>query len=127
MRAGVGLDGGGDRVSDILDDAATLAATLKAAGVRAFTDPRAAVDQRPCVLVTPPSIDYTTRAVTWRLVCLSGDDQPTLRGWEQLDTLRQAVVEHNAVPIEGVDPAPYSIGSERPPIPALLLRCTTSI
>lgn len=110
----------------ITTDAQAVAAILSGAGVKTYVEPGKAASNRPCVLVAPPSIDYVTRSVSWRLVALAGTDEPSFRAFEQLAELVAGVVEHNPVPIEAAEAASYPLIPERAPIPAYLLRFTTS-
>lgn len=113
-------------MTTLVEDANALAGALVAAGGKCYTDPAKASNNRPCLLVAPPSVDYTTRAVSWRLVALAGTDEPSLRAFEQLDELVTFARVHNLVPIEAAEAASYPLSSERPPVPAYLLRFTTS-
>lgn len=93
------------------------------AGLFATLDPAAAVTNRPCVLVAPPTIDYTTREVTHRIVALSSHAAGTLAAVEQLDEL-VALVE-DVLNVERAEPIGYPMG-EAGVVPAYLIRTTTT-
>lgn len=96
---------------------------LVAADVTATCDPAEAVTNRPCVLVAPPSIDYTTREVSHRIVALSSHAAGTLAAVEQLDQLVAAV--ELVLHVERAEPIGYPMG-DAGLVPAYLIRTTTT-
>lgn len=110
-------------VTSLLGAAQQLADQLTAAGIAATVNPSAAVNLRPCVLVTPPRVDYVAGANTWQLAALAAGNLGDLAALEQLDQLVRAVVE--LLPIEAADPAGYTLTPEVGAVPAYLLRLTT--
>lgn len=110
----------------LVEDADQVAAALTDAGGKCYTDPGKAAANRPCLLVAPPSVDYVRRTVAWRLVALAGTDEPSLRAFRDLDELVAFAHENNLVPIEAAEAASYPLIPDRAPIPAYLIRFTTS-
>ena len=111
-------------MGSIVDDAKALAATIRAqAGIRATHDPARANTTRPCALVTPPSIDYVTRANSWTVALLSSKPTGSLAALAELDELLQAVVP--VLDVESATPASYALTPETGTTPAYLLRITT--
>lgn len=96
---------------------------LAAGGITATCDPAVANVNRPCVLVAPPSIDYTTRAVTHRLIALSSHASGTLAAVEQLDQLVEDV--ETFLNVESAEPIVYPL-TDGGPVPAYLIRTTTT-
>lgn len=107
----------------LTDQAAALAQQLVDAGVRATHDPTKAQTTRPCVLIAPPSYDYTQRLATWRVVCLASTDAPNLRAFEDLAALVDQV--EAVLPVEQADPVQYPLASGST-VPAYVLRVTTT-
>lgn len=95
---------------------------LKDADVAATDDPAWANNNRPCVLVGPPTFDVTERQVVHRLVALSSHPAGTLAALEQLDELADKVAA--ALPVETADPATYALTPATEPVPAYILRVT---
>lgn len=96
---------------------------LEVAGVAAFLDPAKANTNRPCVLVAPPGVDYTTRAVTHRIVALSSHPAGTFAAMAQLDEL---VADVEAVlHVESAEPISYPL-TPADLVPAYLIRTTTT-
>lgn len=107
-------------MGSILARAEQIAALLDAGGVPATVDPAEAAAMRPCVLVTPPSIDYSALTNTWRLAALAGTSTGNRQALDQLDQLVQQVIE--LLPVEAADPAQYALTPEVGAVPAYLLR-----
>jgi len=93
------------------------------AGIVATADPSVAAANRPCVLVTPPAIDYTQRTDTWRLAALSSHPAGTLAAVDELDQLLDQV--EPVLYVEAADPASYALTAGTV-VPAYLIRVTTS-
>lgn len=113
----------------IADRMAALAADLhdpEGAGVRAYHDPAVAMSNRPCLLVTPPVLDYGsgvadgTPGNEWRVVALSSKPIGSLAAVVELDPL----VEHarDVLDVERVEPGRYQLDPKNPPVPAYI--CT---
>jgi hypothetical protein len=90
--------------------------------VRAYVDPAEAANNRPCVLIAPPTIDYQRKANVWRVVCLSSQANGSLAALAELDALVQAVTARLVV--EVADPGSYALVPETGPVPAYVLRVT---
>lgn len=110
-------------IVDLLNAPLNVDGELVPVPSRAYTSPADAVGNRPCFLVTPPSLDLTQRRATWRVVALSSEPRGSFEALEEL----VALVEHaeNRLPIEAADPASYVLTPEHTP-PAYLLRLTTT-
>jgi hypothetical protein len=102
---------------------AELVEQLTGAGIAATDDPARAETSRPCVLVTPPTVDYRACSSSWRLVALSSHPAGTLAAVEQLDQLVTEVAE--LLPLDTAEPASYSLTPATDPLPAYVLRLTT--
>lgn len=107
----------------IREKQAALVEALNGAGVPATDDPTRAGVTRPCVLVGPPTLNYTDRSTTWRLVALSSQPAGTLAALEQLAELVEDVAE--LLPVESAEPASYSLTPASDPLPAYVMRLTT--
>lgn len=105
-------------------DAEELRDQLLAADVPATIDPAWASTNRPCVLVTPPAIDWTARSLTWRLAALSAHGTGSLAALVELGDLIERVAD--VLDVEGADPASYALTPETGTVPAYLIRVTTS-
>lgn len=91
-----------------------IAATLRAAGVRAVVDVRDAASNLPAVLVPPPQLDLVGGDVaTWRLVALASSTVGDLAAWDELDELVAGVAY--ALPLEAADPSSYVLGDRTHP------------
>lgn len=110
-------------MGSIVTAAEQLAQRLVAAGIPATHDPARAATNRPCVLVPPPSIDYTAKANTWRLAALASHPGGTLDALRQLDELVVAVTE--LLDVETAEPGSYVLHGGAEPVPAYVLRLTT--
>jgi len=109
------------------DEAAAIVADLRGRDLAATDDPTWAATNRPCVLLAPPAIDWTTGtyagpSVTWRLVCLSSHAAGTLAAWDQLDDLVDQL-DAAGVNVERADPVTYALGADT--VPAYLVTTTT--
>lgn len=107
----------------LLEHVAHQLGKLTDAGMTATDDPAEAVTNRPCVLVAPPTIDYTTREVTHRIVALSSHAAGTLAAVHQLDQLVDAVAQ--ALDVERATPIGYPMG-DAGVVPAYLITTTTT-
>lgn len=95
------------------------------AGVPATADPAWAATHLPCVLIAPPSVDYTTRRTSWRAVALSSHAGGTLDALDQLDQLVRAVVDELGT-VEAADPGSYQLSPDAAGnLPCYVLRFTT--
>lgn len=108
--------------------AAALAAEVEAelAGVpgpAAYVDPAEANNNRPCVLIAPPTIDYVTRANRWRVVCLSAKPLGSLDALVELDALVQAVTAR--LDVELAEVASYVLDPTAGGLPAYICTVTT--
>lgn len=102
-----------------------LVAELKAAGISATVDPRAALP--PCVLVAPPSrtfdlgCGYTATWELWALVPGTGNAD----AHRALDGLVDLVAK--ALPVERADLQAYALSADAPPLPAYRLTFSEGI
>lgn len=111
-------------MGSIVADAKALAELIAdRAEVRATHDPAKAETNRPCVLVTPPSIDYSARTNTWSIALLSSKPTGSLAALAELDELLQAVLP--VLDVETANPASYALTPETGTVPAYVLRITT--
>ena len=110
-------------MGSIVAAAVALAAQLTAAGTKAYTDPAKANTNRPCVLIAPPTIDYSARANSWPVVLLSSKANGSLAALRELDQLLQAVAP--VLDVESATPASYALTPETGTVPAYVLRVTT--
>lgn len=119
-------------VGSIVTDAEALAAILRPSvqgdpegfELRVYVDPGQAANNRPCVLVAPPRIDYTSKLNTWRLIALAGSGSGTYAALAELDELVQGVGRRR-LPIESADPGSYVLVPEQGSIPCYVLNLTT--
>lgn len=111
-------------MGSIVTAAEQLAAQLTAdAGVVATTDPARADTNRPCVLIAPPTMDYSARTNTWPVVLLSSKANGSLAALRELDELLQLVAP--VLNVESATPASYALTPEVGTVPAYVLRVTT--
>lgn len=103
-----------------------IAARLTAAGVKAYTDPDKAASNRPCVLVTPPLIDWTTRAATWQLAVLTSHDVGSEAAFRQLDETLADVAAALVDTVERATPTSYYLTKQYPQVACYLAQITTS-
>lgn len=104
-----------------------LVAQLRAAGVKATTDPAAVAHLAPVVLVTPPSRQLAggpTR--TWTLAACSSNAAGSEQSWAELDALTDAAVAALDGLVEAIRPATYAHTPGADPVPAFLLTITES-
>lgn len=109
-------------MGSIVDDAAAIAAQLRP-DVVATHDPAKAAASLPCVLVTPPTIDYRARTNTWRVVCLASDSIGSLHAVDQLDELLAVVVDR--LHVDRAEPATYVVTPDTGAVPAYVCYVTT--
>lgn len=109
---------------DLVARAEALAALLKGGGVLAFADPEKAYNNRPCLLVAPPVLDWTegtldgTPQVQWPILALSGREVGTLDAVQELGVL---IARADAVlDVEKASPSRYQLNSKTDPVPAYL-------
>jgi len=112
-------------MGSIVADAKALADDLNAAGVRATHDPARAATIRPCVLVTPPSMDYSAKVNVYRLACLSSRPAGTLAALTELDELLQGLLAVPRLYPETAEPAAYVLSPDQPSVPAYVVTITT--
>lgn len=95
-------------------------------GAAAFTDPAKAVNNRPCLLVAPPTLDYTAGtmtgpAVRFRLIALSSYDAGTFDALAELEDLIAAA--DAALDVERAEPIQYPL-TAGPRVAAYLITTT---
>lgn len=113
-------------MSTFIDQMNDLSAAINSGGQAvATTDLAVAADQRPCLYVAPPTLDYRAATLLGRplvqhtLVALSSRDAEDVEALAELVTLIDAATK--AVPeIELVEPAAYQLTTELT-VPAYLL------
>jgi hypothetical protein len=110
----------------MLDTAHSLATSAQAAGIKAYTDPAEAFNNRPCLLIAPPRIDFTTGllsgedSTTWRVIALSSYDAGQLASLDELERLIELAVA--GLDIDSAEPIAYPFGATR--VAAYLLTTT---
>lgn len=107
-----------------LEDAAAAAAAPGARPVSVAADPRNA--HPPGLLITPPTRTYDLscgHTATWTIVALA-PGPGNADSWQALDSL--VAIAEQAVDIETVTPASYTLLPEAPPLPAMLIRFSES-
>lgn len=117
-------------MTTISDGARHLAEAINDGGqASAYTDPGKAAANRPCVLIAPPSLDWTegtfvAPGVTWRLICLTRHDTATLAALDELADLIDACTD--ALPaIDRAEPSSYALTATAR-VPAYVLTLTTT-
>lgn len=109
----------------MLEAAEAYATALTNAGVRATTDPAWALGNRPCFLVGPPVLDFTTlqgaAEVEWRLIALSSFDAGNIAALAELQVLLAAA--ETAVGLTRARPIQYTLTRDGTRIAAY--ECTT--
>lgn len=100
-----------------------LAEQLTTDDVMATHDPSVAASNRPCLLVAPPSMDYSERTNTWSIVALSSHPAGGLDALDELDGLVRHT--YDVLHVETATPASYALTPETGTIPAYLMRVTT--
>jgi hypothetical protein len=110
------------------EQAEEYATAITAGGVvKAFHDPQKALNNRPCILVGLPTVDWTEGTLdgapreTWRLVALASRDTAALGSLLELQKLVEAAAD--VLPIETATPTTYPLGSSR--VPAYVLTLTS--
>lgn len=113
-----------------LDVMASLVQRLNGAGVLATSDPVEAANNRPCLLVVPPTVDYAVGTYTepelqHRVIALSGHPLWNLDSATDLD----ALLEHAAplLPeLQRAEPSLYQLNrTDGQQIPCYVLTLTT--
>jgi hypothetical protein len=95
-------------------------------GLKVTADPRIASASGACVLVAPPSHDYTAKLTDWTLVVLSGTDSRDLRTFEILAGIAETLTEALAGYVESLTPGTYALVADQPPVPCMFARLTES-
>lgn len=110
-------------MGSIVADAAALAQLLvdTEANVRATHDPGQAMNNRPCLLVGPPDVDYVNKRNSWNVFALSSQPLGSLSALDELDQLVQHAVERLGV-VETAAPRTYQLGPGTDAVPAYVLR-----
>lgn len=98
-------------------------------GHKATQDPGEAVNNRPCLLVAPPALDWAAGTMTgrqvirWRIIALSSHQVGSLDVLDELDPL----IAHAAdtLPVETADPGVYQLQRGMDPVPCYVLNLTT--
>lgn len=106
-----------------------LAAELLAAGCRATTDVNAVTALAPCVLVSPPRLNfaeggYAGPLATWRLLVVAGTADET-RAWSQLDDLLEQLAD--LLPLDTADPASFVLPGASDTRPAYAATYTETV
>lgn len=107
---------------DALDQAASAIT-----GAKAFTDPAEAVNNRPCLLMAPPTLDYTGGtmtgpAVRFRIIALSSYDVGTFEAMSELEDLIDAA--DASLDVERAEPIQYPLNTANGRVAAYLLTTT---
>lgn len=113
-------------MGSIVTEARALAELINTAtegDVFATVDPAEANTNRPCVLIAPPTMDYSARTNTWPVVLLSSHPTGSLDALAQLDQLLQAVAP--VLNVETATPSSYLLTPELGAVPAYMVRVTT--
>jgi hypothetical protein len=113
----------------MLERAAQLATLLTAAGAPTYTDPVEALNNRPCVLIGPPTQTFDLplphRTVNWSLTVLSASAGGGVAVWAECDELVDLVVEFLAV--DDALPIRYALDDAAAPIPAYQMHLEESL
>lgn len=109
-------------ITDALEEAAAAIS-----GAKAYTDPAEAVNNRPCLLMAPPTLDYTAGtmtgpAVRFRILALSGYEAGTYEALAELDDLIAAA--NDSLAIERAEPIQYPLNPANGRVAAYLLTTT---
>lgn len=99
---------------------------LEEKGLRAYTDPDKAASNRPCVLVTPPLIDWQTRAAVWQFAVLTSHPVGSEAAWKQLDDTLAALSAALDNRVERAQPTAYYLTAAHPQVPCYLAQVTSS-
>lgn len=109
--------------SDMEEQAARVSVVVGTVPVTC--DPREA-SQAPdvAVLVDPPTRDHVERLNRWTLVVLRNTSD---LGWSTTEALSEVVelLEKSEIPVEEATPGARRLSSERPAVPAYLVRYTS--
>ena len=100
-----------------------LADQLDGDGITATADPSVAASNRPCLLVTPPTVDYSQLTNTWHVMALSRHPAGTLDAVDELEPLVERARER--LHVEHLKPVQYPLTPETGTVPALALRVVT--
>lgn len=113
-------------MSATLARAAELVDQLVAAGVPTYTDPKAALNNRPCVLIGPPrqvfDLPHPHRSTTWTFTALSSQPLGGLESWTELDALVDLIVDQ--LEVDEAVPVRYALDDAANPIPSYQLTYT---
>lgn len=103
-----------------------VAADLTELELPATADPRAAStwNAGAVILVLPPTVDYTTRLVTWELAVLAPTQNTDLETTQKIAAVLEEL--QSKVPtIEEARPSSVLLARDLPRVPAYLARMTT--
>lgn len=107
-----------------MEDIASAVATDT---VRCYTDPAKALNNRPCLLVAPPTLDYTGGTMTgpnvrFRVIALSSYVAGVLDAVAELDDLVAAADQ--ALTVERAEPIQYPLAPDGSRVAAYLITTT---
>jgi hypothetical protein len=111
---------------NIVEQMEDLADRLASDEIKATHDPAYAINNLPCLLVTPPVLASSTLTgaweIEWQIVALSSRDAGTLDAVAEL----QVLVDHadQVAGITRAQPTRYVLTTAKPPVAAYL--CTTT-
>lgn len=96
-------------------------------GAKAYTDPADAVNNRPCLLMAPPTLDYTAGtmtgpAVRFRIIALSSYDVGSYEAMAELEDLIEAA--DSSLNVERAEPIQYPLNTGNGRVAAYLLTTT---
>lgn len=108
-------------MSTLIQAAEAYATALQADnGPRATTDPAWALNNRPCILIAPPLLDFTTlqgaAEVEWRLIALSSYEAGDIAALTEIQTMIAAA--ELRVGLTGARPIQYTLTRDRTRIAA---------
>jgi hypothetical protein len=116
-------------VTTFVDQMQQIAAAIRTPEVFATADPEEAASNRPCVLVTPPRLNYAAGTLDgaplleYRVACLSSRAVGDAAALEEFPPLIDAVVA--AIPtLEDATPSAYQLATDKPQVPAYLITFT---
>ncbi|GEP40609.1 hypothetical protein NPS01_42720 [Nocardioides psychrotolerans] len=95
--------------------------------VRCYTDPADAINNRPCLLIAPPTLDYadgtmTGPTVRFRIIALSSYAAGVFDALAELDDLVDATDQ--ALTVERAEPIQYPLTKDGSRVAAYLLTTT---
>lgn len=114
-------------MSTLAEQMDELATDLAGMDLPATSSPRVASQWRSgaVILVTPPTKDYTARLTTWTLAVLVPKQDASLETTKKIGDVLAAL--EAAVPtLEEARPGSVLLERDLPPVPAYLVRLTTS-